>query len=76
MAVKNIYGVLSPPPEDHHEAIDKLNTIIQGMQTKHYELEVLTQANAVLTISRSAVMAHLAHMTVAMNSIQEQLKKL
>ena len=49
-AVQNIYGVPSPPPEEHHDMIDHINTISQGMQTQSYELEVLTQANAVLII--------------------------
>ena len=31
--VKNIYGVPPPPPEDHLEEIENLNTIVQGMQT-------------------------------------------
>ena len=36
----------------------------------------MTQAYAVLTISNSAVMAQLAHMTVTMNAMQRQLKTL
>ena len=32
MALPNIHGVLPPPPEEHHEAIDSLNTTVQGMQ--------------------------------------------
>ena len=49
---------------------------MQGMGTQGYELEVLVQANAVLTSSNSAVMAQLAHITVTMNAIQAQLKTL
>ena len=30
-AVQNIYCVSPPPPEEHHEAIDHINTIFQGM---------------------------------------------
>ena len=36
----------------------------------------MAQANAVLTISNSAVMAQLAYMTVTMNAMQAQLKTL
>ena len=75
-SVKNIFGVTPPPPEEHHEAIDNLNTIIQGIRTQGYELEVLAQANTVLTSSKSAVMAQLAQITVTMNIIQAQLKTL
>ena len=46
------------------------------MKMQSYELEVLAQANAVLTISNSAEMAQLAQMTVAMNSMQVQLNTL
>ena len=61
MALQNIYSVPPPPPEEHHKAIDNLNTIVQGMQTQSYELEVLVQANAVLTSSKSEVMVQLSH---------------
>ena len=71
--MKNIYGVLTPPPEEHHEAIDHINTIVQGMQTHIYELEVLAQANAVLTSSNSELMVQLAQITVTMNAMQAQL---
>ena len=40
---------------------------------KSYNVEVMAQANAVLTISNSVVMAKLEHMTVIMNTMQEQL---
>ena len=30
LAVQNIYVILSPPPEEHHEGIENLNTIVQG----------------------------------------------
>ena len=46
------------------------------MKTQSYEMEGLTQSNAVLTNSKSAVMAQLSHMTVTMNAIQAQLKAL
>ena len=49
--------------------IKDIQTIRQGMQTQVYDLELLTQANAVLTRSNSAVMAQLAHMTVTMNAM-------
>ena len=31
--VQNIYGVPPPHTEEHHEAVDNLNTTVQGMQT-------------------------------------------
>ena len=46
------------------------------MQTQGHKPGLLTQANAVLNSSNSAVMAQLEHMTVTMNSIQAQLKTL
>ena len=46
------------------------------MQTQGYKLERLAQANTVLTSSNCAVMAQLSHMTVTMNTIHAQLKKL
>ena len=74
--VQKIYGAPPPPPEDHHAVIEGKQTILQGMQTQVYELEVLAQSNAVLTNSTSVVMAQLAHMTVTMNNIKAQLKTL
>ena len=53
-----------------------LNNIVQGIHTQIYDLEGLEQANVVLTRSKSAVMAQLAHMTVTMNATQAQLKTL
>ena len=41
-----------------------------------HELEGLAQANAVLTSSKTAVMAQLAQKTVTVNAIQAQLKAL
>ena len=72
--VQNIYGVSPPHTEDHHKAIDHINTMLQVIQTQIYELEVLAQANAVLTSSNAAIMAQLAHMTVTVNYMQAQLK--
>ena len=74
--VQNVYGVPPPPPEEHHKGSDYLNTIVQGMQTHIYELEVLAQANEVLTSSNSSVMVQLAHITVTINTVQAQLKTL
>ena len=76
LAVQNIYNVPSPPPEEHHKAINNFNAIVQGMQTQSYELEGLAQSNAVLTSSNSAVMVQLAQLTVAMNAMQAQMKTL
>ena len=70
-AVQKIYGVPPPPPEQHNEEIDNLNTIVQGMHTQNYDLEGLAQSNTVLTRSNLAVTVQLAHMNVAMNDIQE-----
>ena len=75
-AVQNIYGILPPPPEDHHEEINDIQTIVQVMHTQSYDLEGLAQANAVLTSSNSALMAQLAQITVTMNSMQAQLNTL
>ena len=49
---------------------------MQGVQSQSCEVEGLTQANAVLTRSNSAVMAQLSQMTVTMNDIQAKLKTL
>ena len=67
--VQKIYGATTPSPEDHHEVIKDIQTIVQGMQTQDYDLEGLEQSNAILTSSNSAVMAQLAHMTVTMNAM-------
>ena len=75
-AVQNIYCVMPPPTEEHHESIDHINSIVQGMQTQSYELEVLAQANAVLISSNTVVMKQFAQMTVTINSMQAQLKTL
>ena len=46
------------------------------MRTQGYDLEGLTQANAVLTSLNSVVMAQLAQITVTMNTMQVKLKTL
>ena len=74
--VQNIYGVPPPTSEEYHKVIDHINTIVQGMQMQSHELKGLAQANAVLTISNTAVMAQLSYMNVTMNAIQEHLKTL
>ena len=74
--VQNIYGAPPPSTEEHHEVIKDIQTIMQWMWTQTYELEGLAQANAVLTISNSAVMAQLSQTTVTMNDMQAQLKTL
>ena len=74
--MQNIYGAPPPPPEDHHEAIEDIQTIVKGIQTQSYELEVLAQANALLTISKSVVMAQLTQINVTLNAIHAQLKTL
>ena len=68
--VQKIYSAPPPSPEEHHEAIEDIKKIVQGMRTQGYELEGLAQANAVLTSSNYAVTAQVAHMTVTMNAIQ------
>ena len=75
-AVQNNYGVPPPSPEEHHEAIDNLHTIFQGMYMQSYELELMEQSNAVLTMLNTAVMEKLAQMTMTMNAMQAQLKRL
>ena len=74
--VQKIYGSPLTSPEDHHELIKDIQTIVQVMRTQGCELEGLAQANEVLTSPKSTVMAQLAHMTVTMNNMQAQLKKL
>ena len=69
MVVQNIYSLSPPPPEEHHEAIDHINTIVQLMQMQSHKLEGLAQANAVLTRSNFAVMEKLAQTTVTMNAM-------
>ena len=76
MAVQNIHGIPSIPIEEHHEAIDHISPIVQGMQMQIHDLEVLVKFNAVLTRSNMAVMAQLVQMTVTMNAMQAQLKTL
>ena len=67
--MKTIYTIPPTPIEEHHKAINDIHTIIEVMQTQSYNLYVLAQSNAVLTRSKSAVMAQLAHMNVTMNAI-------
>ena len=74
--VQNIYGVPPPPPEDHHKSIDFLNTIVQGMQKRSYEMKGLAQTNAVRKKSNYEVMEQLLHMTATINVMQAQLKTL
>ena len=74
--MQKIHGAPPPPPEEHHETIEDIQRIIQVMQVQSYDLEGLTQANAVVTRSNSEVLAQLAQITVTMNAIQAQLKKL
>ena len=76
MEIQNIYGIPPPQPEEHHKAIESLNTIVQGTQTQSYKLEELAQENSVITSSNSSDMAQLAQMTVTMNAMQAQLKTL
>ena len=76
MTVQNIYGAPPSPPENHHEVIEDIQKIVQGMQTKCYDLEGLTQANAALTSLNSAVMEKLSQMTVTMNTMHTQLQTL
>ena len=73
-ALHNIYSGPPPPPEEHHEAINQINTIVQGINKQSYDLEVLEQANGVLTSSNSKVMAQLSHINLTMNTMQVQLK--
>ena len=74
--VQNIYSVPPPSLEEHHEEIEDIQKIMQGMQEQSYDLEGLAQANAVLTRLNSVVMSQLSHITVTMNVIQTQLKTL
>ena len=53
-----------------------MTTILQGMRTQGYDMEGLAQSNAVLTSSNSAVLSHLAHITVTIDAMQAQLKTL
>ena len=76
LVVNKMYDVLPPPPEEHHEAIFNLNTIVQGTQTQSDKMEVLVQVNEVLTISNSVSMAQLAQINVTMNAMKAQLKTL
>ena len=41
VAVQKMYVVPPPSPEDHHKAIDQINTIVQVMQTQKCNLEGL-----------------------------------
>ena len=74
--VQNVNGAPPPPPEEHHEAIEDIEKIVWGMQTQSYKLEVLAQADSVLTSSNSAVMTKLAQMNVTINTMHAQLKAL
>ena len=73
-AVQKIYGIPPPLPEEHHEAINDVHAIVQGIQTQSYDLGGLAQANTVLTSSNSAAMAQLAQITATMNYMKVQLK--
>ena len=53
--VHNIHVLLTPPQEEHRQAINNLHTIVQGMQTQSYDLEGQTHANAVLTSSNTSL---------------------
>ena len=72
--VQNIYGAPPSYTEEHHEVIEEIQTIVQGMQTQGYDLEGLAQANAVLTRSNYMIIAQLVQMIVTMNVMQAQLK--
>ena len=73
---QKIYGAPPFHPEEHHEVIENTQTIVQVIRTQVYNLEVLAQANAVLTRSKSMMMAQLVHITVTMKDMQVQLKNL
>ena len=74
--VKNIYGAPPPTPEEHHEVIEDIQTILQGIQIQGYEIAGMTQDNAVLISSNYVVIAQLAQMNVTMNTMQAQLNTL
>ena len=79
MLHRNGENVYREPPtslEEHHEEIEDIHTIMQGMQTQIYELEGLVKSNAVITSLNSAVITQLVQMTVIMNNIQAQLNTL
>ena len=48
-----MYGAPPPYPEEHHEVIEGIQIIVQGMQTQGYDLEGLAQENVVLITSNS-----------------------
>ena len=56
-AVQDIYGVPTPPTEEHHEAINHINKIFQWMHMQIHKLEGLSQANTALTSLNTAVMS-------------------
>ena len=58
--LQNVYGAPPPPTEEHHKAIEYIQTIVQGMQVQSYKLEGLAQSNAVLASSNSVVLAQLS----------------
>ena len=72
----NFYGAPPPSTEEHHEVIEDVKTIIQGLWTQTYDIEGLEHANAVLTILNSTVMAQSAQMNLTMNAMKAQLKTL
>ena len=74
--MQNIYDAPPSPSEEHQEAIDYIQTIVKGMQTQRYDLEGMAQANTVLTSSNSALMAQLVQITLTINAIHAQLKKI
>ena len=39
--VQNMYGAPPPPLEEHQEAIEYIQKIVQGIQTQNYDLEGL-----------------------------------
>ena len=67
--VQNIYSVPPPPTEERHRAIYYLNTIVKRMQNQSYDMEVLSQANTVLTNSKYALMEILVQINAMMNAV-------
>ena len=76
MAVHNINIVPPLPPEEHHHTINSIHANTQGMHNQRYDMEGLTQAIKIITISNGAVMAQFSQVTLAIDAIQAQLNTL
>ena len=73
-----LWRCITPPThtntqEEHHQSIELFQAISELMQNQRYNMEGMTQANTVMTRSKSAVMEQYAQLTAAMGAMQAHL---